>query len=174
MIIELIEAQPYDDRQMVCTVDVTDDEGTLTRVAHFIPYEAAEWRIAEYDLDPADTDTVVDVLLWEAHAHADVPEELRLHAAPTVEAAREALLGAVQARKGVARASKAGPEAEARQRLIALCPVDEEVVAAKRQHVQNMRASVTAARPASPPLAADRLAALTSTEERHAIPDDNH
>lgn len=178
MIIELIDVERYDDQHMMCTVDVTDEEGTATlRTAHFIPYDAAEWRIAEYELDPEDPHTVVDVLLWEAHAQAEVPEELHLANAPTVAHAREALLGAVRAHKttndsarrakrmaaarGKASLADADPEAAVRQKIIALCPVDAEVIAVKREHIRLMREKAQATRPS---LAADRVAGLKPIE----------
>jgi hypothetical protein len=176
MIIELLDVQPYDSHQMMCTLDVTDDGGTTVRTAYFLPYDAAEWRIAEYDLDPADHETVLDILLWEMHAHADVPEDLKLHHAPTVEAARTAMLGAVRARKATSDSKRAAklrgkgagedPEPAAREKMRGLCLVQDDVVEVKREHVHRQRETISEQRSASLapplPLAGDRAAQFKS------------
>lgn len=181
MIIELVDAQQYDEHRMLAAVEVTDDDGTVRRVAHVLPYDAAEWRIAEYELDPNDpatADDVVDILLFEAHTpvHEDIVEEQRLYAAATVADARDALLGAVrarkatsEARKAAARANRAGKaaadpaqtERTARNKFISLCVVDAEVVALKQEHVRAARDRVAAERAASRAAGPiDRAAAL--------------
>lgn len=178
MIVELIDVQPYDEHRMFATVDITSDDGTTVRNAHVIPYDAAEWRIAEYELDPADpatADTVVDILLWEGHVHPEIPEDKRLYAAATSADARDALLGAIKTRKAKSDAGKqarraglrgaadpAAAEANARARLVGLCVVDAEVVAAKQEHVRRTRDNLAQVQRSAPASASERLAALNT------------
>lgn len=198
MIIELLDVSPYDDRRMMCTVDVTDDEGQTTKIAHFIPYDTAEWRIAEYELDPTDPDTIIDILLWEGHADADVPEELKLYRAPTVAEAREALVGAVRARKVASDAQRQArqaerlsrltgaalaaakadedPEESARAKMRGLCIVQDETVRAKREHVLSLRAVMETqrSRPAGPASATERAKIFNPILTKGAISGDDH
>lgn len=178
MTFRVADVQEYQGTHIMVALDVTDEEGNATKVAHLIPKDAAEWRIAEYGLDPEDGDTVLDVLLFEGQAQADVPEDYRLHRAATVREAREALLGAVQAHKATNEAGRpalrgaakaADPEPNARARFWALCKVDPAVVEAKRNHVAAVRAEL-AARPL--PLAADRVAPFLDKEMLHGNDDD--
>jgi len=167
MKVTLVDVQDYDENHLLAALEVVGEDGTTIRVAHVMPKDAAEWRVAEYGLDPNDHDTLIDVLLHEGHVHADIAPEDSLHLAPTVEHAREALLGAVRVRKAkVAPAvakGKAHPEADARQRMAGMLLMHPEVIAAKREYVQHIRKYGGTATP-PPSLADDRVAAL-----RHAV-----
>lgn len=183
MIIELVDVQEYGPDHIMSTLDVTDDAGKTVRMAHFMPKDAAEWRVAEYGLDPDDHETLIDVLLHEGHAQADLAPEDTLHHAPTVEHARNALLGAVRARKATSDAGrrlakgKPDPEAAARQRMKGLFVIHPDVVAAKREHVEGQRAAVKAARERGTPppsLAAQRLAAFTQPPRSADASDHDH
>lgn len=167
MKVTLVDVQEYDQNHLLAALEVADEEGNTVRVAHVMPKDAAEWRVAEYGLDPNDHDTLIDVLIHEGHVHAAIAPEDSLHLAPTVEHAREALLGAVRARKakvGPAVAKgRVHPEADARQRMAGMFLMHEGVIAAKREYVEHIRKH---GGPDAPPpsLADDRIAAL-----RHAV-----
>lgn len=182
MIVKLISAEEQGEN-IFSVLEVTDEGGTTQRVAHLMPKDAAEWRVAEYDLDLEDHDTVIDVLLFEGlvHANGDVAEEDRLHNAPSRAHAREALLGAVRARKATSETRRAAlpkakgravkdPEPDARQQMAGLFRIHPEVVEAKREFVEHTRKRVKeerqqSARPA-PPLAAERAANIRAIIER--------
>jgi hypothetical protein len=145
--IELVGVEEHGPDHLLLAVEVVTEDGKTERVAHFMPKDTAEWRIAEYDLDPDDHDTVIDVLLHEAAVHAEMAPEDTLHQAPSVEHAREALLGAVRARKAVSdgklrtarKGKKADPEKPHRARLKELFLIEPEVVEAKRAFVRMLR-----------------------------------
>jgi hypothetical protein len=168
MMIEVLDVQGHGPEHMLLALQVTDDEGNTARMAHYMPRDAAEWRVAEYGLDPDDHDTLIDVLLFEQHAHAngDIAEEDQLHLAPTVEHAREALLGAVRARKATseakrtaARGRKADPEPAVRLRVKDMFDIHPEAVEAKREYVGMARERMQAERAARPSLAGAERAA---------------
>lgn len=97
-------------------VQMTDAEGRGH--VHVFPQETLTWRAAEYGIDPADTDTLLDIILHEPFlpdlstpeaaaadpaAHAGLTaailgtkgataEPVQLHNAPTTKAARDAHL----------------------------------------------------------------------------------
>lgn len=146
MIIEVLDAEDYDDNKMLVATNITQN-GETTKVAYIIPKEAIEWRIAEYDLDPNDTETALDILLHSPHI--DIPEGERLYDGITVEQARNALLSRVRAKREesdkqkAARAVAAGgttlrkagidPEVAARGKMLGLLHRDPEVIAVKRE-----------------------------------------
>ena len=70
-------------------------KGALKRTlhAHHFPDTALTWRAAEYDIDPSDVDTLLDIVLNELHIR---PEEIEqgttLADAPDTETAKQAHL----------------------------------------------------------------------------------
>lgn len=79
--------------------DVTTDTG-IERHAHAFPESTFEWRAAEYELDPADMQTLLDIVIHEPH----LPEGWDsgpdfLHRAPDRAAARVAHLARIAACK---------------------------------------------------------------------------
>lgn len=189
MIIKLLDVQEHGPDHLLAALEVTDDEGNVTRTVHFMPKDAAEWRVAEYGLDPNDHDTLIDVLLFEPHAHADIADEDKLHAAPTVKHARDALLGAVRARKATsdskraaARGGKADPEPDARLRMKGLFAIHPEAVQAKREFVDQARERMQKEPAARPSLADQRgaeraanIRSVMSTSQRsHNAADTDH
>jgi hypothetical protein len=65
------------------------DDGSTEEGSHVFPKDALEWRAAEYGIDPADRDTLLDIILTEPHlseedravgpdlANADTVDEAR-------------------------------------------------------------------------------------------------
>ena len=45
----------------------TDDDGTMVPYMHQFPCDTLEWRAAEYGIDPADVDTLLDIVLAEPY-----------------------------------------------------------------------------------------------------------
>lgn len=89
--------------------DQVREDGTIDRRCHHIPVECLSIRAGEYGLDPvADADAVLDILLHEQDAE---PQDEAVHpivAAPTLEEARDAVLGRCRkARDGHHRARRA-------------------------------------------------------------------
>lgn len=145
MKIELMDVQPYadNDELILATVDRTDDDGVVTRMAHLIPKEAMEWRAAEYGIDPADTDTLLDIVLHEPHVQVD--KELQLYTAPDVESARAHLLekvGKLKADSARGRALGQDKAKEVRGRLISMCHMNPEAVSLKTQMVQHQMGQI--------------------------------
>lgn len=67
----------------------TDDDGTQVQHRHFLPVDTLEWRAAEYGIDPADTATLLDLVLAEPHlSEEDWAAGHRLHDAPDIDTAR--------------------------------------------------------------------------------------
>jgi hypothetical protein len=71
------------------TVEHEGDSGT-ERLLHVLPKIAFDWRAAECDIDRADTDTLLEILLCEPHLPAPSPAAMhRIWAAPSSRAAGE-------------------------------------------------------------------------------------
>jgi hypothetical protein len=78
--VESVEEQRHGDTECWHVVTRAGDGHGLT---HVFPKATLEWRAAEYGLDPADTDTLLDVVLHE-----------QLFDTETAEAAKSSLAGA--------------------------------------------------------------------------------
>lgn len=145
----IMEIQDWGDKWQVVYVrefvpETPGEEAWAEQAGHCFPKDVFEWRAAEYDIDPADMDTLLDVVLSEPFIDpGDVKPGERLHDAPTIEEARRAHL---------ARCSKAKLKARITTRTAALrnagglldqlkaqSPMDTEVMQIKRQTVQEMR-----------------------------------
>lgn len=44
---------------------LTEDDGEVKKVRLVTPMDALEWRAAEYNIDPADIDTLIDIIVCE-------------------------------------------------------------------------------------------------------------
>jgi hypothetical protein len=66
-------------------------------MSHKFPEETFEWRVAEYDLDPTDRDTLLHIVLYEPYLNEDDrdPDQSHVHA-PSVAAARDYHLGRIR------------------------------------------------------------------------------
>jgi len=140
MYLDLIDVASHGDDQILATVDVTDDEGKTVRTAYIFPKDTMEWRVAEYGIDPADTQTLLDIILFEPHVQID--PDWHLYSAPTVDDARDHLLDRVQERKAesdrlkpVKRQALRKGERPVHDRLVDLCHMDPEVIAVKQELV---------------------------------------
>jgi hypothetical protein len=110
-------------------------------IQHSFPVDTLEWRAAEYDIDPADLDTLLDVVLAELHLTDLTPGEDVTHPnglfnAPDIETAREHHLtrcGAVEV---------VGADAHVWDRVKRHAVMHPEALDLKRQHVARERARV--------------------------------
>lgn len=89
-------------------LEVTPDGGQPYQWSHKFPEDIFEWRVAEYGFDPADRDTLLEVVLYEPymdHPETGVPvdPEKRHHTAATRQEAREHHLERLAQRKGKGR-----------------------------------------------------------------------
>lgn len=154
MIVEVLYAEEYDAERMTVAANITKD-GVTQKFAYVIPKEAMEWRIAEYDLDPEDTDTLLDFFLFEPHV--EVPQAEQLYETDTKDQAREAILSRIKAKRqesdaekvksrGAARTAGVDPEVTARGQMLGLFHRDSEVIAVKRQIIGHQLEKAQASR----------------------------
>lgn len=146
----ILRVEDWGDKwQVVYQVEHTPTEPqekmSTTEHGHCFPKEIFEWRAAEYGIDPKDMDTLVDVVLSEPFLTAeDFQPGENLYDAPTVTAAREAHTARCARGKLRARLVSRGKIAHAGGVLHTLrteSPMDEGVLAVKRQYVQEQRAA---------------------------------
>lgn len=96
--VESVEEQRHGDTDCWHVVTRAPGDGGIT---HVVPKVALEWRAAEYGIDPADVDTLLDVVLHEQLFDDDTAAEaVRSRAsARSTAAAREAHLTRIAALK---------------------------------------------------------------------------
>lgn len=71
--------------------ETPEEVGYVEQSGHCFPKDIFEWRAAEYDIDPSDMDTLLDIVLAEPFlTEADYSEGETLRDAPTLEEARQA------------------------------------------------------------------------------------
>lgn len=122
--------------------EVVDDNGESKRILHIMPVDTLEWRVAQFNIEPADA---LDIVLAEPYMRDADPEELDL--LPTRSQARKRVLG----RKNDAVASityQAGPlpegmeptptallssgDGDPKALLLDQAPVDDKEIVLKR------------------------------------------
>jgi hypothetical protein len=157
--------------QQLWAVDGTRTaDGTEMRFRHEFPADTLEWRAAEYGIDPADTATLLDIVLAEPHlSEEDWAAGHRLHDAPDIETARRdhiARCARAKLRHRISTrtraATKDAPAVPSPcQRVADESPMHPDAIELKRQLVARARAAHASA--AAPP---DRIAALRAAVER--------
>lgn len=85
------------------TTELTDDAGITRRIAHVIPETTFEWRVAEYDLDPSDGDTLLNMVLYEPYLENVPTQGSPLWNSPTIKVARQLHLNRITALRGAGR-----------------------------------------------------------------------
>lgn len=115
------------------------DAGGVTRSLYVLPVDTLEWRAAEYGIDPADTATLLDIVMAEPHL---TPEDWaagsRLHDAPDIATARQhhiARCAAAKLRVRLSTRVKGSPLERVRVESL----MDPEVIAVKTEHVAQVR-----------------------------------
>lgn len=118
--------------------EVTMDDGSVLPLKHRFPADTMEWRAAEYDIDPADMDLLLDIVLHEPLMDdADRPD-LLLHDAPSVEEARSYHLSRVEKVRGKDR-GRIGAGNPVADRIKELSIMNPEAIALKRAQVVRSR-----------------------------------
>lgn len=139
------------------------DDGSSIRLRHTFPQDTLEWRAAEYGIDPADTATLLDIVLAEPYLTPDDwAAGHRLHDAPDIPTARAdhlARCARAKLRHRLATRTAGHPC----RRVAAESPLDLEAIELKRALVERARTAHAHARTAAPP---DRIAALRAAVER--------
>lgn len=124
---------------------ITADDGTSTRLMYLLPLDAMEWRAAEYQIDPADTATLLDIVMAEPHlTPADWAAGTTLHDAPDIETARRdhiARCAAVKLRHRLS--TRVAGSVLARVQSESL--MDRDTIAVKAEFVAHVRQSRAAA-----------------------------
>ena len=139
------------------------DNGSETRYEHTFPVDTLEWRAAEYGIDPADTATLMDIVLAEPHlSEEDWATGHQLHAAPDIATDRADHLARCARAKLRHRISTRGKGHPCR-RVVDESPMHPEALALKRELVAQARAAHAHARKAPRP---DRIAALRAAVNR--------
>lgn len=159
--VESVEEQRHGDTECWHVVTRASDGRGLT---HVFPKAALEWRAAEYGIDPADTATLLDIVLTEPHlTEEDWAAGHRLHDAPDIDTARVDHLARCARSKLRHRISTRTPGHPCR-RVAAESPLHPEAIGLKQQLVARARTAHAAARQAEPQ---DRIAALRAAVQRH-------
>lgn len=107
---------------------VTKDDGTSTLVLHFFAPETLEWRAAEYGIDPADVDTLIDVVMHEQYI-----DEAPLWTSANREEAKERLLSKISGIKTTRPRGLARATSVARTKRLSDAGVAAKYVAAAEQ-----------------------------------------
>lgn len=104
MKIEIISAQKVEqsgEQHWFLATEVDRGDGVVERIAHIMPVDTFEWRAAEYGIDPADFDTLLDIVIHEPYLPPLSPSDPPLlMAAPTVKSAREEHLARIADLRG--------------------------------------------------------------------------
>jgi hypothetical protein len=123
---------------------ITADDGTSTRLLHLLPLDAMEWRAAEYGIDPADTATLLDIVIAEPHlTREDWASGTTLHDAPDIDTARRdhlARCAVVKLRHRLSTRGMTSPLAKVRLGSL----MDRDTIAVKAEFVATVRESKVA------------------------------
>lgn len=157
--------------QRLWMVSVEKDTGNGPEVvSHVFPEDTLEWRAAEYGIDPADTDTLLEMVLYEAHLTDEDPASTHpLYISATREEARAAQLARIQAVKGAGKVRGVRGRSQhrgadpAKVKILLESGVDDpvavikrespihaEVIALKRERVERARERLASARASRP------------------------
>lgn len=159
VITETVEGKPVWVAEGIQTLD----DGTEVRYRHLFPLDTLEWRAAEYGIDPADTATLLDIVLTEPHlSEEDWEAGHRLHDAPDIATARRDHLARC-ARAKLRHRLTTRTSGHPCRRVAAESPLHPEAISLKQQLVARARAARTATQQAEPP---DRIAALRDAVNR--------
>lgn len=137
-----IDTVDFDDRRnhWMAALTVTADDGSTSRTLYAFPHDTMEWRAAEYGIDPADTATLLDIVMAEPHLTAeDWAGGHQLHDAPDIDTARRDHLARCARAKLRCRMSTRAKGSPA-ERIRTESPMGAEVIAVKREHVARVRA----------------------------------
>ena len=143
----ILEVQDWGDKwQVVYIIEHVPEPGDADQQVwaeqggHCFPKDIFEWRAAEYDIDPSDMDTLIDIVLAEPFLEdGDFTAGEGLFDAPDLETAREAhkarcARGKLRGR--VATRGKIAQKGGLLHKIRTQSPMHEEVLAVKREHTR--------------------------------------
>lgn len=151
---------------------MTNDAGEHYKYEQNFPLDTLEWRAAEYDIDPSDTATLLDIVLAEAFMttedYADAPPNL--YDTDDVSEARAGHIARCARVKLRHRLSRGGKQHPLRT-LEAESPISQEVINAKKQVREKNRRQAKNLSEATSPLSDDhqRLAVTLAALSRSDI-----
>lgn len=119
--------------------ELTMEDGSTVSGKHVFPADTLEWRAAEYDLDPTDLDTLLDIVLYEPFLEEPDQPELTLHDAPSVEEARAYHLQRVEKVKKKATKARRGGVDPVREQIKASAAMQPEAIGLKKAFIGKMR-----------------------------------
>jgi hypothetical protein len=123
-----------------------EDGDVTSRMLYAFPVDTMEWRAAEYGIDPADTATLLDIVMTEPHLNAEERDTgHQLHGAPDIPTARADHVARCARAKLRLRMSTRG-KGSPLQRVRDGSPMDHEVLDVKRGHVEQVRTHLRAVR----------------------------
>lgn len=148
----ILEVQDWGDKwQVVYIIEHVPEPGDpdqqvwAEQGGHCFPKDIFEWRAAEYDIDPTDMDTLVDIVLSEPYLEdSDYTPGEGLFDAPDLTIAREAHKARCARGKLRGRITTRGKIAHKDGILHTLRTeslMDQEVIQVKREHVRRQRAA---------------------------------
>lgn len=134
---------------------IENEDGGLEDGVFVFPEDALEWRAAEYGIDPADTDTLFDIVIAEFFLLPEDSDGPGLYETGDAEEARAAHLRRIaraKLRHRISTRGKAHPSAELKRKfLMDLEAVDikSKIVAKRRNRIaeQNAAASLVQQQP---------------------------
>lgn len=101
-----------------------------------LPEDAMEWRAAEYQIEPSQTDLLMDIVLYEVELNVDEAAINLLYVAPTIQEARERHIERVMAVKEKLRPQGPNKWKNNPQRLERLRAANPALMAAWSGHIQ--------------------------------------
>jgi hypothetical protein len=147
----------------IVSVTHTMDDGAEVYGRHVFPHDTLEWRAAEYGIDPADTATLLDIVLAEPYlTDEDYAGGFHLHDAPSIQHARAdhlARCAKVKLRTRMSTRTKDHPLGQIRDQSLmhteALAIKQQLVTTARQGHAVHARIGLSDPH-------AERIAALRS------------
>lgn len=123
-------------------------DGSTMLGKHVFPTDTLEWRSAEYLIDPADLDTLLDIVIHEPFLGEPDQPNLLLYDAATVQEARDYHLARINAVK--ARSKRPNPTVPdpVREGIKQLSVINPEAINLKSEFVTDARAKNLAAKEA--------------------------
>lgn len=123
-------------------------DGSAIKGKHAFPADTLEWRAAEYGIDPADLDTLLDIVIHEPFLPEPDQPDLMLYDAPTIEDARNYHLGRIRAVQAKSKMGQRGGPDLVREKIKGMAVVNPEAVGLKREYVGRGRERYQQAREA--------------------------
>lgn len=145
--------------------EMVRDDGSIIIGHHKFPVDTLEWRAAEYGIDPADLDTLLDIVIHEPFLGDPDRPDLALHEAPTVEEARAYHLERIKKIKDKSKKVKASKADPVREQVKELAVMNPEAIKIKEKMVGKIRSKVKEEKDSRTKAGLRALVALTPDPE---------